>query len=669
MKQPGTQWRMLKDALRDTIDKLSGYRVKQAVFTTYAFEPEFFESSIVPLLLQDGEKNLSLHTAVRRLQLESILRDAPVDIDVYFDAGVVIVGCPLLPYGMKPIRLRQGEFHGKVVLLRLEDDAGHVRCILGAGSANLTQAGWWENIEAWHFTEPFDPSRPPAGVLPGVRAMLEFLIKKQQAGKATTILSGSFKDARALSANAGEPVFGVFMPGKGTFLSWLQQRVKRIRSDASLEVISPYFAEADQEKLVTELLEATRCKSVNVWLPIDPWQAGGPAARIERHCYEALNMVTDLRWCQMRDNGLAESCEREGPPRFMHAKVIRQPGNFCFVGSVNFSHQAFRVNFEAGFLFPDQGAPWLKPLLNEPERFLKLIEQPRHKDVDDDLLEFRANFNWQTTRLSIGYARSTEGEKLHDHPISILNAQGQPCGTRRTLPIDIRIEPGNQLYRDLQTNPWLRLAFRDGRKALVWVQQEGLEYRPLPADLHSDVWRILEMWRSLAGGRSGSQPGDFEVLEVLLKRSGKYGEAPPEGEQTRDIFGRMAAAHGSFYLLRCRLLEDKERRQYYFSAPRPDTLLTLVDKLGHPDDEGAPDAVEAWVILQWVTQICSDHKDLPSARTLIRRAEEYLNRLRNSVPLNVIEPKFLAWAQSMFQCAPGKEHAVARDYKQMDTRR
>ena len=122
MSEASTQWMMMKAALRGAIEGLPGYRVRYAVFTTYAFEPEFFESSILPLLLPGGEADLSLTSAVRRLQVEALLRDVPIDIDVYFDQRVVMAGCPLLPYEMKPMR-SQGEFHGKVILLLLENQS------------------------------------------------------------------------------------------------------------------------------------------------------------------------------------------------------------------------------------------------------------------------------------------------------------------------------------------------------------------------------------------------------------------------------------------------------------------------------------------------------------------------------------------------------------------
>ncbi|OUL86604.1 hypothetical protein CA602_15325 [Paraburkholderia hospita] len=662
---------MIKDALRSEIEALRGYRVTHAVFTTYAFEPEFFETSILPQLLPDGERNLSLHSMVRRLQLESILRVSPISIDVYFDARVVMPGCPLLPYEMKAMR-PQGEFHGKVILLRLEDQAGGVRCILGSGSANLTQAGWWENIEAWHFAKAFDPSRPPAGILPGITALLDFLAESGQPGEATTTLRSSLAQAVAAGARSDEPVFGVFLPARVTFLEWLKDRVKTGDDGAPLEIISPYFAESGHAQLTDALLDATGCNRLDLWLPIDPWQAGGPAALIEESSYDELSAFGSLRWCEMKEANLAASRKQDETPRFLHAKIIRRPGAFCFMGSVNFTSRAVRVNFEAGFLFPDQGDAWLQPTAVKPALFQKASEPARHEGVEETLPELRAGFDWKTSALSVQFARRTDGTGFENGAFRLIDAQGRESRNSLKLPAEVFIKADEALYRDLQTNPWIGLLFPDGRKALVWVQQTGLEYRPPHDDLRPDVWRILEMWRALAGGKPGSQPDAFEHLEIILRQRLKDHEVAPEGEPERDIFEAMATAHGSFYLLRRRLQEEREggnvqRCEYYFSAPRPDTLASLVDRIERPKEGESLEAVAAWVILHWITQICRDHEMLPAARTLFRRAQEHLETLLATAPLNTIEPEFLEWAREMFLCEPGSERNVMCQIKEVET--
>jgi len=667
MTQTSSQWSMLKDALRASIESLEGYRVTHALFTTYSFEPEFFETCIVPLLLPDAGQGLSLHSAVRRLQMEELLRESPIAIDVYFDARVVVPGCPLLPYEMVPVRMK-GEFHGKIIFLRLEDARGNVRCVLGAGSANLTKAGWWENIESWFFPPNFNPSRPPAGILPGVTELFKFLETRIRADSATASLRDAFKEARPQRVQHGEPTFALFTPNTPRFTEWLgkQKQVKDAQEHSRLEVVSPYFAQGGHAALVGKLLEATDTDALDLWLPEDSWQAGGPAALIEETCYNELKQVNGLRWCEFRDSDLASSRQAEKTPRFLHAKVIRRPGGFCFMGSVNFSNKAFNANFEAGFLFLDRGEPWLTPLIKPPGRFLKPVEQACHEGIDDSAPELCASFDWKTLELSLHFVSANERRKCTDKVVRLLDAQGADAGQQVTLPAVLR--PVNaSLSRDLQTNPWIKVVFSNGSIAVVWVQQHALEYRPPPFDLRPDVWRILDMWRGLTSGGTGSQPGNVEHLEVLLKRCSDGGEAPPEGAREQDIFGGMATVHGSFYLLRRRLQEECKREnlarcEYYFSAPRPDSLANLVERIEHPPDGAPVEAVAAWVMLQWVIQICADHKNMASGKALSRRAQVLLDEQLKREPLSKLEPTWLEWAGRMFLSAPGKERRVARHF-------
>ncbi len=662
----GSQWNMLKDALRGAIEALPGYRVTHALFTTYAFEPEFFETAILPLLLPDGGAGLSLHSVVRRLQLESLLRASPIAIDVYFDARVVVPGCPFLPYGMLPVRLAH-EFHGKLILLRLEDERGKACCVLGAGSANLTKAGWWENLEAWHFTAPFDPARPPAGLLPGIQTLLAFLAGQARTGAATDFFSDSFATARPRRREEGEALLGVFTPGGDTFLDWIGVHVDE--ADTRLELISPYFAEGGYAALVDELLDATGSPGVDLWLPEDPWQAGGPAVLMDEAAYLSLSEIDRLRWCRMADAQLAAARHKDQTPRFLHAKLIRKPGSFCFMGSVNFSNKAFRSNFEAGFLFPDAGEAWLAPRQPGLLRFLKPSDQALHPDVDESLPALWASFNWQTRVLKVG-PFTIPAERAHRNAsLRIIDAQGADSGLCIKLPGSLQLERDGPLQRDLQTNPWIRLAFpgEPPRTTLAWVQQEALEYRPPPVDLQPDAWRILEMWRSLAEGEAGSGPMDPGALEVLLKRRSERGEASLAGEPEQDLFEEMATAHGSFYLLRRRLQAEQaqgnpDRCEYYLSAPRPDALTSLLACIEHPGDERPVEPIAAWVMLQWIIQICRDHRKLDSATALGKRAEGMLAALLAREPLSALDPRFLDWAGRMFLCPPGKERLVARHF-------
>jgi hypothetical protein len=661
-----TEWGMLKDALRRLIDEdLRGYRVTEALFTSYAFEPEFFETSVLPLLLSTGLERLSMHSVVRRLQVEDLLRQEPIAIDVYFDAGVVVPGCPLLPYEMLPMRLG-GEFHGKVILLQLQDEQGNARMVLGAGSANLTRAGWWENVECWHFMPPFDPQRPPAGCLPGLLALFRCLARRGPLGGAAKALQRALRGAEPLKAKKDEPIFAVFAPGQQRFTAWLREKMKHRGGADHLEVISPYFAEAGHADLVDSLLEAAGAEGLRLWLPLDPWETGGPAALIEESRYGDLSNVEAVQWCSFAETALAASRDPSQTPRFLHAKVIRRPGNFCFMGSVNFSNKAFDVNFEAGFLFRDDTADnWLRACKTRPTRFLVPQQQARHEGADDAGPQLSAEFDWRTRMLSVDFLKAPVDVKVR-----LNDAQGVNITSRSSsLPIELAVDAKGSLYRDLQTNPWIKAVFDDGASAVVWVQQRSLEFRPPPVDLQPDVWRILELWRSLAPGDEGSGPRDFEPLEVLLRRRGDDGEQPPDGEPPANLFEEMAAAHGCFYLLRARLSEEaaqdnQARLEYYFGAPRPDTLATLVERLEQPAvaEQDAVDPITGWVLLHWVIQICADHGKQPQAKALKKRAENLLGRLLAQEPLSALDAKWLEWASQTFLCPPGRERAVARRF-------
>ena len=433
-------------------------------------------------------------------------------------------------------------------------------------------------------------------------------------------------------------------------------------------MISPYFAQTGHAALVSDLLKATGSRALQLWLPEDPWQAGGPAVLMEESAYDALTASDSLRWCRMGDTKLAEARHTAQTPRFLHAKLIRKPGSFCFMGSVNFSNKAFRSNFEAGFLFPDTGGAWLAPVKPAALRFLKPAEQALHTGVDESAPALWARFNWQSRVLQVGPFAVLKNKAHRKATLRILDAQGADSGLGVTLPGSVPIPVDAPLHLDLQSNPWIRLVFPDGAVALAWVQQEALEHRPLPVDLQPDVWRILEMWRCLAEGEAGSGPVDLGALEVLLKSRGERGDAPLAGEPEQDIFEEMAAAHASFYLLRRRLqtehaLGNVARCEYYLSAPRPDSLTSLLARIEHPADERPVEPVAAWVMLQWVIQICQDHPRLAPAQALSQRAEGLLKGLLACEPLCGLDRRFLEWAQRMFLCAPGKERGVARHFQ------
>ena len=139
-------------------ERMRNRRLVSAIFTTFRLEPGFFESEVLPAFF---DIPLSHTAAIKLVQLEEALRSLPGTLAVYYDRhGLVADGGPAkLDIRRFPIRHRSGIFHPKNVLALVEDaepdDEGRRnRALLCACmSANLTRAGWWENVEVAHFEE------------------------------------------------------------------------------------------------------------------------------------------------------------------------------------------------------------------------------------------------------------------------------------------------------------------------------------------------------------------------------------------------------------------------------------------------------------------------------------------------------------------------------------
>ena len=156
----------LKVLTEQVAEAIDGRRVRCAVFTTFTFDPGFFEINILPVLF---DQPFSQPDKVRRLQLEDALRTID-HVAVYYDRRALAQdGEPAqLDYRRLDVSRSTGYFHPKVILLvvddhRSDDESARVdkesdepirqALIVGILSANLTRAGWWENVECAHIEE------------------------------------------------------------------------------------------------------------------------------------------------------------------------------------------------------------------------------------------------------------------------------------------------------------------------------------------------------------------------------------------------------------------------------------------------------------------------------------------------------------------------------------
>ncbi len=137
---------------------IGGRKVRAAVFTTFSFDSGFFELHILPTLF---DMLFSQAEKVKRLQLEEALQ-AVGEVAVYYDRTALSQDALPAQLDVHRIGVRtpHGIFHPKLILVLVDrtreeaSEPGKSRpesLIVGVLSANLTRAGWWENVEVGHF--------------------------------------------------------------------------------------------------------------------------------------------------------------------------------------------------------------------------------------------------------------------------------------------------------------------------------------------------------------------------------------------------------------------------------------------------------------------------------------------------------------------------------------
>ncbi len=133
---------VLAEALREALD---GAPLRAAVLTTFTLEAGFTLDEVLPVFVPQA---LSGAANTRREELAEHLLSNDAVVTVYADAAHVggFERASRVPMSVVPVTHPTGFFHPKVIMALTESD-GQERLVLAVGSANLTQAGWWEWVE------------------------------------------------------------------------------------------------------------------------------------------------------------------------------------------------------------------------------------------------------------------------------------------------------------------------------------------------------------------------------------------------------------------------------------------------------------------------------------------------------------------------------------------
>ena len=338
----------LQEVLSEQISDAIGNRdVSSAVFTTYSFDPGFFELHILPLLFPNV--NFSEAEKVRLLQLEDNLRSLR-HFAVYFDSNAIAYDAapPRFGYSRIDVRWKKGCFHPKLIFLLVDEPnpGEYQTLIVCCLSANLTQAGWWENVECVHIEEIRDRAMSDESC--SLRSDLMAVIQRirralpyEQHDALETVhcfLRDRVDQLRRESSNQKRSVRVFGGTGGKKFSQWIVDE-SLVPKGWNLEVVSPYFNTHNIQPL-TDLIDAVNPKQTRIYLP----QAADGTVLVSPTVYDEVKKLHNVRWARIPSSYITRKSSKNTSdekiaPRFVHAKIYRfwrrQEGDCAVVGSVN----------------------------------------------------------------------------------------------------------------------------------------------------------------------------------------------------------------------------------------------------------------------------------------------------------------------------------------------
>ncbi|MBW3565422.1 MAG: hypothetical protein KY459_11910 [Acidobacteria bacterium] len=613
-KNGGTiETKVLSDALRDAI---GARKVQTAVFLTFRFDPGFFEQEVLPVLF---DESLSHVPKIRLLNLEHTLRTVD-DVAIYYDRRGLEAGSQSAQLDTRriPVSRSTGFFHPKNVLLlveKTEDGEGTTKngsgaaaparsLILGTLSANLTRAGWWENVEVAHFEEVAE--REECSFRDDLLDLIRRVkrdARQQTEHQGLDAIRSFVLGLSQARQRPSQPLQTRLYRGGERLVDFLKAHTRRQLEGCRLEIISPYFDEQESAGPVEELVDAFDPVETKIALPrgIAGEALCGPVY------YERIREL-GLVWSSLPDEVMKQS--PGAPPRRLHAKVYRffdPRGRYeaLFIGSANLTNAAFtgESNFETGFLLepevkrrPDW---WLQPDEQEEEVFL-----PESELDEEDVGRGRnlsVRYDWNRGAASVYWDASSGSPELK------LSANGvdlftiAPLPSREWSPLDD--DQAAKLEAVLQSTSFLRVEIEGESPATILVEEEEMTQKPsLMARL--TVTEILRYW-SLLSSEQRKQFLEARAFDVDDAEAIRWLASKTKSQETETFFDKFAGIYHSFGNLERAVFDALEEGREKEAVGRLfgrsfDSLAHLVGKV-IAEEEG--DAVNRYVMLLCAMQL------------------------------------------------------------------
>ena len=437
--------------------------------------------------------------------------------------------------------------------------------------------------------------------------------------------------------------------------------------EMKLEIISPYFDDADSCQPLQDLIEHTKPKEVRVYLPRD---AQG-VAQVSSRLHAAVKAL-DSRACPVSWGSIPEEMLRSGPaaqsaPRFVHAKVYRffsqsPKREIWFVGSANLTRSAHQAggNMECGFLVERRPSDLPRPTFlvqtdeREPKQFQAAVDPA--ENADKPLTGIALRFDWQSETASAWRADTTSSRFN-------LSVGGIELGSFLIPNPKKWRSLGRELSKAIQDHLASTSLFTvkddTGHTGNVLMIEDGMAQKPSQI-LALSAADILRYWSMLTPEQRSSFL-EWRLNSLLLEDShdGALPVALPKHEES--LFDRVAGFFHAFHTLERFVVESIETGRSARAVARlfgrkHDSLGYLLDRIGN-DDDPIRDDVDRYLIMfctrQSLTHIKQTQPDFWSthrneANKMLTRVNELKKILHPRLLAEGLTDDFLNWFEGEF---------------------
>jgi hypothetical protein len=644
-------------------EHLEGKRVKTAVFFTFSFDPAFFEQQILPVFL---DVPLSQTIQVRLVQLEAELRER-LNVAVYYDPrGLVDTNeTPRLDIRRIPVAMQGGYFHAKNIFLICEPDDGNDdsadSLIVATLSANLTEDGWWRNVECCHV------ETVEYGASIGFRGDLLELFAATRKATSQGIDHGALEKVRKFVDGCGQRdrVTDDRMPtrlfgGRTSFVKFLSEETKGRLHGLNLEVIAPYVDNSDAAPLKA-LLEEFSPRECRVLLPRNH---SGSVACSEAY-YECVRKLQETCWAVLPKTVLQSGRTENARDRLVHAKVYRffHPNRryeAIVVGSVNLTGAAHNKggNLESAFVVEPE-------LTQVPDWWLSRADGKKPTsfvgaDEDEDATSkspaiwLLVTYNWRNHSAEAWWQGSKHSPAigLSFAGIHRLHLDSLSPGERRPLaPAEAA-----SIRAGLDTTALCMASVQDAEDGPLLVREEGMDWKPSIL-LSLSVADILRYWSALSPEQRLAILEDVALRDPVLSGLPAAKHRLTSRDSFFDNFAQIFQAFDNVSTAVTKALDagrESEAIQRLL-GDKYDSLPCLLDRVFHSENQTEP--VSRYLITLCARQTLEEVKRASPefARANRLRFDELIQRtkvhdLRDKLSLSATDKpiEFLDWFEKWF---------------------